>query len=151
MTDVRPGYTLLEGPPSVVDYLALRRDTGMHPKTREQAEAGIAGAWAAVHVRHVQSGATVGMGRVIGDGGWYFHIADMATHPDHQRRGHGRAVLERLLERITAVAPGRPYVTLMGDAPGRPLYSSMGFTDAMPASLGMVWEPGGGDRAAAAS
>lgn len=25
-------------------------------------------------------------GRVIGDGGWYFHIVDMATQPDHQRR-----------------------------------------------------------------
>ena len=52
MTDVRPGYTLVDSPPSVADYLALRRDSGMHPKTEEQAEAGIHGAWAAVHVRH---------------------------------------------------------------------------------------------------
>lgn len=110
MTDVRPGYTLLEGPPSVVDYLALRRDTGMHPKTREQAEAGIAGAWAAVHVRHLRSGATVGMGRVIGDGGWYFHVIDMAVLPEHQRQGLGSAVLEHLLDTIRASAPPGAYV-----------------------------------------
>jgi len=33
------------------------------------------------------------MGRVIGDGGWYFHIVDMAVLPEHQRRGLGDAVL----------------------------------------------------------
>jgi hypothetical protein len=26
------------------------------------------------------------MGRVIGDGGWYFHVVDMAVLPEHQRR-----------------------------------------------------------------
>jgi ribosomal protein S18 acetylase RimI-like enzyme len=33
------------------------------------------------------------MGRTIGDGGWYLHIADIATDPAHQRRGIGRAVV----------------------------------------------------------
>lgn len=143
MTDVRPGYTLLEGPPSVVDYLALRRDTGMHPKTREQAEAGIAGAWAAVHVRHVQSGATVGMGRVIGDGGWYFHVIDMAVLPEHQRQGLGSAVLEHLLDTIRASAPPGAYVSLMADGPGQPLYARHGFEDRAPRTVGMSLRLGG--------
>lgn len=141
---------VLDEPPTLKEYVAMRPAAGLSAKTPEQGAPALTNSWAWATVRD-QAGTLVAMGRVIGDGGWYFHIADMATHPDHQRRGHGRAVLERLLERITAVAPGRPYVTLMGDAPGRPLYSSMGFTDAMPASLGMVWEPAGGDRAAAAS
>ncbi|WP_144827456.1 GNAT family N-acetyltransferase [Kocuria rhizophila] len=137
MTDVRPGYTLLEGPPSVADYLALRRNTGMHPKTREQAEAGIAGAWAAVHVRHLRSGATVGMGRVIGDGGWYFHVIDMAVLPEHQRQGLGSAVLEHLLDTIRASAPPGAYVSLMADGPGQPLYARHGFEDRTPRTVGM--------------
>ncbi|WP_370260313.1 hypothetical protein [Cryobacterium sp. TMT3-29-2] len=33
------------------------------------------------------------MGRIIGDGGWYFHIADMATLPEFQGRGLGRRSL----------------------------------------------------------
>jgi ribosomal protein S18 acetylase RimI-like enzyme len=77
------------------------------------------------------------MGRVIGDGGWYFHIADMATLPEHQGRGLGRRVLADLLAQITEAAPGEPYVTLMADAPGRRLYESMGFVETAPKSLGM--------------
>ena len=124
MTDVRPGYTLVDSPPSVADYLALRRDSGMHPKTEEQAEAGIHGAWAAVHVRHEETGATVGMGRVIGDGGWYFHVIDMA-------------VLQRLLDTIRADAPPGAYVSLMADGPGQALYARHGFQDRAPHTIGM--------------
>lgn len=77
------------------------------------------------------------MGRVIGDGGWYFHIADVATLPEHQGRGLGRRVLTDLLAQIDEAAPAGPYVTLMADAPGRRLYESMGFVETAPRSLGM--------------
>ena len=76
--------------------------------------------------------------RNFGDGGWYFHVADMATLPEHQGRGLGRLVLTDLLEQIAEVAPPDPYVTLMADAPGRRLYASMGFVETAPRSLGMV-------------
>lgn len=78
------------------------------------------------------------MGRIIGDGGWYFHIADMATMPEHQRRGLGRAVLEILLAEIGEHAPPDPYITLLADEPGRPLYRSLGFVPTEPSSIGMV-------------
>ena len=76
------------------------------------------------------------MGRVLGDGGWYFHIADVATDPGHQRRGLGRVVMEDLIARIDAEAPPHPYITLLGDPPGRALYRALGFVDSEP-SLGM--------------
>ncbi len=81
------------------------------------------------------------MGRVIGDGGWYFHVADMATLPDHQGRGLGRRVLVDLLAQIHDAAPSGAYVTLMADAPGRRLYESMGFVETAPHSLGMRLAP----------
>ena len=137
MNDTLPGYTVLDGPPTIPDYLTLRRDSGMHPKTEEQAEAGIHGAWAAVHVRHEETGATVGMGRVIGDGGWYFHVIDMAVLPPHQGRGIGSAVLGALLDRIRRDAPPGAYVSLMADGPGRPLYERHGFADPAPRTIGM--------------
>jgi hypothetical protein len=68
----------------VVDYLALRLRSGLSRKTHEQAVAGLPGSWTACHVVHVATGATVGMGRVLGDGGWYFHIVNMAVLPEHQ-------------------------------------------------------------------
>ncbi|MEU4688124.1 GNAT family N-acetyltransferase [Actinoplanes sp. NPDC023714] len=137
MTSLAPGYRLADGPPSLDAYLALRTESGLTPPTREQAEAGLAGAWAAVHVIHEDSGEAVGMGRVLGDGGWYFHIIDMAVLPAHQRRGLGDAVLTALLDRIRRDAPPGAYVNLLGDPPGRRLYQRHGFQETAPHSLGM--------------
>jgi GNAT superfamily N-acetyltransferase len=83
------------------------------------------------------------MGRIIGDGGWYFHIADMAVHPDHQKKGLGDAILKALLQRIAHNAPkdGEPYITLFADEAGRRLYYKNGFVDAAPGQLGMVLSP----------
>lgn len=129
---------LVEGPPALEDYLRLRAESGLSPKTRAQAEAGLHGAWAAYHVVDDATGATVGMGRVLGDGGWYFHVVDMAVLPTHQRRGIGAAVLAALLDVIAEKAPPDPYVTLMADEPGRPLYARFGFVETAPGTVGMV-------------
>nr|WP_272917742.1 GNAT family N-acetyltransferase [Nocardioides flavescens] len=110
----------------------------MTPRTPAQGEGAVAGSWCWSVVRHGDR--AVAMGRVIGDGGWYFHIADMATLPEHQGRGLGRWVLADLLAQIEQVAPPEPYVTLMADAPGRRLYESMGFVETAPRSLGMRLE-----------
>jgi len=68
---------------------------------------------------------------VIGDGGWYFHVVDIATDPTHQRQGLGRAVVEWLLADI-------------GDPPGQRLYRSLGFDDVAPSlGMGMVLGAGG--------
>ena len=131
------GYHLADGPPTVTDYLNLRTRAGLTPPRPDQAAAGIRGAWAAVHVVHAESGAVVGMGRVLSDGGWYFHIIDMAVLPEHQRRGLGDAVLTSLLETIRRDAPPGAYVNLLADPPGRRLYARHGFLEAAPDSLGM--------------
>ena len=134
-------YQLFDEPPALEDYLDLRRATGLSPKVEAQAHGPLTNSWFFCHVRHIGSGETVAMGRIIGDGGWYFHIADMATLPAHQQRGIGRAVLRRLLEEIDARAPEKPYVTLMADPPGQRMYASMGFVDAHP-SIGMMLDNG---------
>jgi ribosomal protein S18 acetylase RimI-like enzyme len=131
-------YNLVDGPPSAEAYMMLRERAGLSAKTPAQAQAGIAGAWAAVHVVHVPTTAPVGMGRVIGDGGWYFHIIDMAVLPDHQRRGLGDTILTALLDRIRAAAPPGAWVNLLADPPGRRLYTRHGFTETAPGSVGMA-------------
>jgi ribosomal protein S18 acetylase RimI-like enzyme len=78
------------------------------------------------------------MGRVLGDGGWYFHIVDMAVLPEHQRRGIGDVVLTKLLERIRREAPPGALVNLFADPPGRHLYDRHGFTPTAPHSIGMA-------------
>jgi ribosomal protein S18 acetylase RimI-like enzyme len=136
---VGPEYRLVDGVPPVDDYLRLRREAGLSERTRAQAEAALPGSWAACHVVADEgSGEVAGMGRVIGDGGWYFHVVDMAVLPAHQRRGLGDAILTALLERIAAVAPPGAYVTLLADPPGRRLYARHGFAETAPGSVGMA-------------
>ncbi|KAI3326193.1 putative GNAT family N-acetyltransferase [Xylariaceae sp. AK1471] len=133
------GYVLVEGYPSIEDYLHLRTASGLSPKTPEQASAAIKGSW---HGAYVAEEATptkaIAMGRVVGDGGWYFLIADMATLPEHQRKGLGDAILKILLAKIKShAAEGMAYVALGADPPGRKLYLKNGFKETMPEVVGM--------------
>jgi len=132
------GYSLHGTAPDEVAYLRLREASGLTPKRPDQAGPALAGGWAACHVVHEPTGETVAMGRVIGDGGWYFHVVDIAVLPDHQRRGLGDLVLSHLLDVIAADAPPGAYVSLMADPPGRRLYERHGFVDSAPRSVGMV-------------
>jgi GNAT superfamily N-acetyltransferase len=135
---MRPGYRLADGPPTVADYLLLRERAGLSPKRQDQAEAALGGSWAAVHVVHEADGSTVGMGRVLGDGGWYFHVVDMAVLPEHQRRGLGDSILTALLDRIRRAAPEGAFVNLIADPPGRKLYARHGFTPTAPDAISMA-------------
>lgn len=130
-------YLLLPTAPSVDEYLHLRAASGLSPKTPEQAAPVLTASWAFCHVRETATDTAVAMGRTLGDGGWYFHIADIATLPGHQGRGLGRRVMTWLLAQIAEHAPADPYVTLNADAPGRPLYRSLGFVETAPASIAM--------------
>lgn len=118
--------------PSIEEYRDLRAATELSLKTVEQAERALP-----VVVKSKDSGTVVGMGRIVGDGGWYFHIVDMAVHPDHQRKGLGGAIMARLMCRILDEAPQGPYVSLVADEAGRPLYKKWGFVETAPRSVGM--------------
>jgi ribosomal protein S18 acetylase RimI-like enzyme len=134
--DLPNGYRLAEGPPSAEDYVALRERAGLSQRRADQARAALSGSWAAVHVTH--GGQAVAMGRVLGDGGWYFHVVDMAVLPEHQRRGLGDAILTTLLDHIRRDAPAGAYVNLLADEPGRRLYARHGFEPTAPGSIGMA-------------
>lgn len=125
------GYTFVPSPLSVDDYVNLRVVTGLTPKTAEQGSKALAGSWYSCHVTYSsESGIqAVGMGRIIGDGGWYFHVVDMAVHPDHQKKGLGDFILAKLIEKVEQEAPDRPYINLVADPPGVKLYARHGFVE----------------------
>jgi GNAT superfamily N-acetyltransferase len=133
-----PGYRLLDGGPTTADYVELRARSGLTPKREDQAGAALAGSWAACRVVLGSEPRSVAMARVIGDGGWYFHVVDMAVLPEHRRRGLGGAVLAHLLDEIRRRAPGSALVGLLADPPGRRLYARHGFAESAPGSVGMV-------------
>ena len=124
----------MEGPPAVADYLLLRDRAGLTPRREDQASAALRGSWAVVHVIREADARAVGMGRIVGDGGWYFHIVDMAVLPEHQRRGLGDAILTDLVGRVSRESPPGVYVSLIADPPGRRLYDRHGFAATAPGS-----------------
>jgi ribosomal protein S18 acetylase RimI-like enzyme len=139
---IHSGYRLINGPPSVSDYLSLRLRSGLSPKKEAQAVPALKGGWCAYHVVHEQSGATVGMGRVISDGGWYFHVIDIAVLPEHQRKGLGDTIMTAIMDRIRQEAAPGAYVNLLADPPGRSLYRKHGFSETAPGEVGMgIWLP----------
>lgn len=132
----RPKSTPLPAP-TVEDYLELRKRSGLTPRTGSRRWR-LLGSWFACHVVHERTGQVVAMGRVLGDGGWYFHVVDMAVLPEHQRRGLGDAMLTALLHHVQDHAPAGAHVSLLADPPGRRLYARHGFTDTAPDSIGMA-------------
>lgn len=139
------GYTLHHTPPSVEDYLLFRTTAAtLTPVTPTQARLSLAGSWHAIHITHTSSpDHAIAMGRIVGDGGWYFCVADIVVSPEHQRKGLGDVVVGTLVDEIRRRAPGGEpgaYVSL-GAAPGaRGLYARHGFRETMPGNMGMgMW------------
>ncbi|WP_316249018.1 GNAT family N-acetyltransferase [Brachybacterium sp. Z12] len=88
LTPLPAGYRMVEEPPTSEEYVRLREVAGLSPRTPAQATGALTASWAWITVR-TEGGSLAAMGRVIGDGTWYFHIADIATDPAHQRQGLG--------------------------------------------------------------
>ena len=129
------GYELAAETPPAEDYLRLRVAAGLSRKSPEGAAIGLANSWHAVVVRH--GGEIVGMGRVIGDGGLFFMVVDIAVEPAHQGRGLGKAIMAALVERLREAAPSRAHVALIADGEAHRLYAQYGFTLTAPGGVGM--------------
>lgn len=145
------GYELHESPPTVSRFLELRAAAGMSERSREAVERGLPNTLYAVtvvdgrrpSVNRTQSDdvddadETVGMARIVGDGGSVYHICDMVVHPDHQGRGLGGRMMDALMDWIDETAPAQAYVNLMADVDG--FYEQWGFEWTAPASKGMYY------------
>jgi len=129
------GYTPEHRLPTPEEYVGLRDLAGLSPMTLEAARIGLPNSVAALTLR--KDGLLVGMGRVIGDGGMFFQVVDVAVHPDHQRRGLGRIIMQNLMEQLKAAAPAGAYVSLIADDGADRLYREYGFTPTAPRSIGM--------------
>lgn len=78
----------------------------------------------------------VGMGRVIGDGGCFFQVTDIAVKPSFQGRGLGKTIMGEIRTFLDSV-PEKAYISLIADGEAAKLYAKFGFEPVMPASQGM--------------
>ncbi|SEU24187.1 GNAT family N-acetyltransferase [Paenibacillus sp. NFR01] len=121
--------------PETSDYLALRREAGLSPMSPEGAGIGLPNSCFAVTL--YEGDELVGMGRVVGDGGCFFQVTDIAVKPSRQGRGYGKRIMAEIRRYLDTV-PERAYVSLIADGEASKLYAQYGFVPVMPASQGMA-------------
>lgn len=126
---------LVERFPGVDDYRRLRSVSGLSPKSAEAAALGLANTLYGVSLKRGDD--TIGMGRIIGDGGCFFVVVDIAVQPEYQRRGLGKRIMTALDAWLRAHAPDSSNVSLFADGDARHLYAQYGFVEAGPVSVGM--------------
>jgi GNAT superfamily N-acetyltransferase len=77
------------------------------------------------------------MGRIIGDGGCFFQVVDIAVIPEHQGKGLGKKNKAALTAHLDNHAPRSAYVSLLADGGAHQLYRYYGFVETAPESIGM--------------
>lgn len=120
--------------PSVEQYLALRQEAGLSPMSVEGAGIGLPRSVYAVTL--YEEDVLVGMGRVIGDGGCFFQVTDIAVKPSRQGRGLGKIIMREIRDYLETV-PEKAYISLIADGEASRLYAQYGFAPVMPDSQGM--------------
>jgi ribosomal protein S18 acetylase RimI-like enzyme len=129
-------YRVITALPSPEQYLDLRKRGGLSAFSLAGAQKAMQASYFCVLLQH--AGETIGMGRIVGDGGCFFQIVDIVVAPEHQRRGLGRMIMTALMDHLRANAPPRAYVSLIADIPANKLYEQFGFAETAPRSVAMA-------------
>ncbi|MFJ9692497.1 GNAT family N-acetyltransferase [Kitasatospora sp. NPDC101183] len=129
-------YEIRVGVPDVATFRGLRTGAGMTDRPAEAVAAGLTNTWHGVTVHHPEAG-VVGMGRVVGDGGTVYQVADVCVLPEHQGRGLGGRIMAALVGALEERAVPGAYVSLIADGPADKLYARHGFVPTAPHSIGM--------------
>jgi GNAT superfamily N-acetyltransferase len=134
--DLPPGCDLSLETPCLADHQRLRSVAGLSNFAEAAARKGLAGTAIGAVARH--EGRVVGMGRIIGDGGLFFQMVDIAVEPAHQGCGLGKAIVRALLQALAERLDAPAYVSLIADGAADRLYAQFGFVPVAPKSQGMA-------------
>ena len=113
---------LLDRLPSTDEYVALCASVGWTPIAA--CDRALEGSLAAVCA--VEGENVVGMGRLVGDGARYCFAVDVVVDPAYQRRGIGRAIVQRL-ELLAADRSLGPRLDLVAARDVRAFYERLGY------------------------
>lgn len=128
-------YKILNDSPAPEEYINLRIEAGMSGKSLEAARVGLGNSLFSVTIYDDSS--LIAMGRIIGDGGAFFQIVDIAVKPAYQGRGLGKLVMREMMNYLSEHTYEGSYVSLIADEPADKLYEQFGFAYTYPKSHGM--------------
>ncbi|MBK7819657.1 MAG: GNAT family N-acetyltransferase [Tessaracoccus sp.] len=131
-------YTAVDRVPTIAEHRQLADLVGWQDSFRWEAMAGSLEGSCCGTVVLDDDGAVVAMGRVVGDGAFFFYVQDVAVHPRHRRRGLGKLVVERLEAQVIALAGGTAFLGLFSTPEAESLYQGTGF-EVRPGLAGM-WQ-----------
>ena len=128
-------FEIIEKVPTPKEYMDLRKAANMTPRELEGAKKGLGNELFSVVLIDKKKRKTIGMGRVIGDGGTVFQICDMAVISAYQKQGGGKMIMDALMTFIEEQDIDRAYVNLIADVDN--FYEKWGFKPTAPESKGM--------------
>ena len=128
-------FKIIKKVPSPETYMYLREASGMPPRTIEGAKKGLGNELYSVLLVNEEDNETIGMGRLVGDGGTVFQICDMAVIVKFQNKGGGTMIMNALMEFIEEKKIDRAYINLIADVNN--FYEKWGFKPTNPESKGM--------------
>lgn len=110
-------------------YNQLRELVSWNPIAERRAAIGLKNSYYIISAKEGRK--TVGMARVVSDGGYVAYIADVIVHPDYQRQGIGREMMQRLMRFLKQdlQAGERMMVCLGAAADKEPFYKLFGFEE----------------------
>ena len=138
-------YNVVDRVPTVTEHRQLAELVGWAQAFRWAAIPASLAASCCGTVVEDENGNIVAMGRVVGDGAFFFYAQDIAVHPDHRRRGLGRTVVERLSAQVSEMAGGNAFFGLFSTPEAEKLYRDTGFgPEAGMRGMWQVLRPGQG-------
>ncbi len=128
-------YQVVEGIPTVEDYLALREAVGWGRLDEQVTARGLTHDLFTVCLVH--EGNVIGCGRVIGDGGLYFYLQDIIVLPAFQGKGLGKRLMKAIMVYLEEHAYPGAFVGLMAAKDVSNFYTQFGFIVRPPERPGM--------------
>lgn len=111
----------------VSDYNFLRKSMGWNEISAAKAQKGLDNS---AHIVVAKlDGKTIGMARVISDGGYFYAVADVIVLQDYQKKGIGKRMMNEIMDFIHAniEAGDTVFVFLMAANGKEPFYNQFGF------------------------
>ena len=112
------------------EMLSLAESVGFGPhRSLDRNKTALAGSIFVASAR--RDGALIGLVRLVGDGAYILHLADLDVHPDFQRRGVGRRLMEMAINfaREAKIGTGENFgeFTLFANVDADAFYEKLGF------------------------